>query len=164
MVVCVVVYGGRTGGHRPFDIVVSRVQERFAQRGDEVSVVDVSMGYELRCAPPIPFDIDYTRTLGFGAVRFLLSDPDSTALRLGGLVCLEAGHLRIVPFEELRDAETGRTRIRLVDMTSQHYEVARRYMVRVEREDLLDAEMSRKLADAAKITPDELLETFDSLV
>ena len=145
-------------------ILRRRVQERFAQRGDEVSVVDVSMGYELRCAPPIPFDIDYTRTLGFGAVRFLLSDPDSTPLRLGGLVCLEAGHLRIVPFEELRDAETGRTRIRLVDMTSQHYEVARRYMVRVEREDLLDAEMSRKLADAAKITPDELLETFDSLV
>ena len=95
-------------------ILRRRVQERFVERGDKISIVDVTMGYELRCAPPIPFDIDYTRTLGFGAVRFLLSEPDSSSLRLGGLVCLEGGHLRTVPFEELRDAATGRTRVRLV--------------------------------------------------
>lgn len=46
------------------------VQRSFAARGDRVPVVDMSLGYNLRCAPPIPFDIDYTRTLGYGAVRF----------------------------------------------------------------------------------------------
>ena len=34
-------------------------------------MVAVTLGYELRCMAPIPFDIDYTRTLGYGAVRFL---------------------------------------------------------------------------------------------
>ena len=145
-------------------IIRRRVQERFVQRGDEISIVDVSMGYELRCAPPIPFDIDYTRTLGFGAVRFLLSEPNSPQLRLGGIVCLEGGHLRSLPFEELRDAATGRTRVRVVDTRSQHYEVARRYMTRLEQPDLIDAEMRRKLAAAAKVTPDELQKRFAHVV
>ena len=46
-----------------------RVQRSFAQRGEQISVADVTLGYNLRCAQPIPFDIDYTRTLGYGAVR-----------------------------------------------------------------------------------------------
>ena len=145
-------------------ILKRRVQERFAERGDDISIVDVTMGYELRCAPPIPFDIDYTRTLGFGAVRFLLAEPDDSRLRLGGLVCLEAGHLRGVPFEELSDAATGRIRVRSVDMASPHYEVARRYMIRLEHQDLVDDEMHQGLASAAKVTPDELRERFASVV
>ena len=140
-----------------------RVQERFAQRGDAISLVDVTLGYELRCAPPIPFDIDYTRTLGFGAVRFLLSESSNDRLGPGGLVCLENGHMRLMPFEELRDAATGGTRIRLVDMESQSYEVARRYMIRTESRDLLDPEMLAALASAAKITPDELRDMFAAL-
>ena len=38
-----------------------------------MDIVDQTLGYELRSAPPIPFDIDYTRTLGHGAVKFLIS-------------------------------------------------------------------------------------------
>ncbi|MBI3744337.1 MAG: 6-phosphofructokinase, partial [Chloroflexi bacterium] len=59
------------------------LQRRFAQRKDRVPVVDVTLGYSLRCAPPLPFDIDYARALGHGAVRFLLSDPPSGDLRIG---------------------------------------------------------------------------------
>ena len=136
------------------------VQRRFAERGQPMSIAEVTLGYELRCAPPIPFDIDYTRTLGYGAVRFLLSDQEDELLRYGGLVCLESGHLQVVPFEELRDPHTGRTRVRLVDITSDHYVVARKYMIRLERHDLEDPEMRVKLADAANMTPDAFERKF----
>ena len=145
-------------------ILRRQVQQRFAERGEEMPIVDVTMGYELRGAPPIPFDIDYTRTLGYGAVRFLLSEPADARMQHGGLVCLESGHLRALPFEELRDPATGRTRVRLADIESEHYEVARKYMIRLERGDLEDPEMRAKLAQAASMTPEELDNRFGPIV
>ncbi len=158
-------YGHIRLGEIPLATILKReVQRRFAERGDKVGIVGVTLGYELRCAQPIPFDIDYTRTLGYGAVRFLLSEPDDERLRYGGLVCLEGGHLKVLPFDELRDPETGRTRIRTVDVTSEYYRVARQYMIRLEPQDLENEEMKRKLAEAAKLTPEELERRFAPVV
>lgn len=134
----------------PLATIISRqVEGWFAERGITRKIVDVTIGFELRSAPPIPFDIDYTRTLGYGAVRFLLSDPPDERLSYGGLVCIDQGHLQVLPFEELRDATTGRSRIRVVDTGSQHYEVARKYMIRLSRDDMRDPEMRTRLARAA---------------
>ena len=36
--------------------VKSDVQMRLEQRGIKVTIVDKTIGYELRCAPPIPYD------------------------------------------------------------------------------------------------------------
>ena len=140
------------------------VQRRFARRGDPIAIVDVELGYELRCARPIPFDIDYTRTLGYGAVRFLLSEPATEDLRQGGFVCLEGGRLQVLPFADLRDPSTGRTRVRLVDAQSEHYNVARDYMIRLERRDLADAEMLQRLAAAAGMTPEGFRAAFGDVV
>ena len=141
------------------------VQRRFAERGDRMSIVDVPLGYALRCADPIPFDIDYTRTLGYGAVRFLLSDTaEEDSLRYGGMVCLESGRLRVIPFEEMRDPATGRTRIRSVDVESEHYKVAREYMIRLKPEDLRDPKTLSRLAEAALTTTEVLEERFASVL
>ena len=99
-------------------MIKQRVQRRFAARGEKIAVTDVTLGYELRCAQPIPFDIDYTRTLGYGAVRFLLDEPWDERLVRGGFVTLDGVNLKTLPFEELIDPETGRTRVRLVDLNS----------------------------------------------
>jgi 6-phosphofructokinase 1 len=81
-------YGHIILGDIPLATILKRnIQKRFAARGERIPIVDVTLGYELRCAPPIPFDIDYTRTLGHGAVRFLLAEPADENLRYGGLVC-----------------------------------------------------------------------------
>ena len=141
-----------------------RVQQRFAQRGEQISVADVTLGYNLRCAQPIPFDIDYTRTLGYGAVRFLLSEPADTKLLQGGLVYLERGHLKTMPFEELRDPVTGRTGIRMVDIHSPHYEVVRKYMIRLEPGDLEQPEMRAKLAMAAGMESSEMERRFAPII
>ena len=154
-------YGNlRLGDIQLATIIKRDIQQRFALRGEELSVADVTLGYELRCAPPIPFDIDYTRTLGYGAIHFLLSEPTDERLRYGGLVYLDSGRLHILPFDEMRDAATGRTRIRLVDIDSEHYNVAREYMIRLEPPDLQDPKMLAKLAAAANTTPQEFERAF----
>ena len=136
------------------------VQRRFAERGQEVAIADVTLGYELRCAQPIPFDLDYTRTLGHGAVRFLLSDQHDGELRYGGLVCLQDGNIKVLPPDQLRDPETGRTRVRHVDVQSEYYEVAREYMIRLEKNDLEDPVRLANLAEAAEMTPREFRDRF----
>lgn len=152
-------------GEIPLATILKReIQRRFAERGEKMTIVDVTLGYELRCAPPIPFDIDYTRTLGYGAVKFLLSEPKDDKVKQGGMVCLVSGRLEILPFDELRDPVTGRTKVRLVDINSEHYKVAREYMIRLEREDLENPEMLEKLANAAKMTPEEFKKKFASVV
>ncbi len=158
-------YGHIRLGEIPLGTLLKReVQRRFASRGEAISIADVILGYVLRSAPPIPFDIDYTRTLGFGAVRFLLSEPAEERVRKGGLVYLEEGHLSVLPFEELRDPNTGRTRVRLVDLQSEHYHVARCYMIRLEQHDLENEDMLAQLSKAAKMSTQELTERFGPLV
>lgn len=144
-------------------MIKQRVQRRFQARGQKVQVTDVTLGYELRCTQPIPFDIDYTRTLGYGAVRFLLDEHDDPRLREGGFICLDGVDLKVLAFEDLKDPATGRTRVRLVDVGSQSYRVARDYMIRLEATDLTDEATARRLADAAGLTPEALRAEYGRL-
>ena len=149
----------------PLEKVLKReIQHRFQQRGEAIGVVDRTIGYELRSASPTPFDVDYTRTLGHGAVRGLLSVTEANRRTDGGLVCLENGQTKIVPFEELRDPVTQRTKVRRVDIDSEGYQVARDYMIRLEKADLANPEMKLQLATAANMTPDEFVARFAHVV
>jgi 6-phosphofructokinase len=144
-------------------IIEREMVRRFAERGEVLPLVSVTLGYELRCAAPIPFDIDYTRTLGYGAVRFLLGEG-GTPTPSGGIVCLENGRLRVLPFEELQDPDSGRIRTRMVDTNSEHYMVAREYMLRLGRNDLEDRTASGKLAEAAGMEVADFVTRFSPLV
>jgi len=139
-------------------ILKREIQKRFAERGEKMAIVDVTLGYELRCARPIPFDIDYTRTLGYGAVQFLLGKIASNMK--AGMVCLDQGRITILPFEAFTDPETGRSKVRLVDLNSEHYKVAKSYMIRLTKKDLEDPVMLSKLAAVAKMTPEQFRERF----
>jgi ATP-dependent phosphofructokinase / diphosphate-dependent phosphofructokinase len=144
-------------------LIKQRVQRRLAARGQKVPLTEVTLGYELRCTPPIPFDLDYTRTLGDGAVHFLLREPDNDALREGGFVCLDGVHLNVLPFDELRDPATGRTRVRLVDVDSEYYRVARDYMIRLNMQDVEGTESCRRLAEVAGMTPEDFRSEYLNL-
>ena len=136
------------------------VERRFAERGEVMGIVDLTLGYELRSAAPIPFDIDYTRTLGHGAVRFLLSDSGDERTAQGAMICVVDSQLKAVPFEDMRDPKTGKTAIRMVDTNSLYYDVARRYMIRLEAADLEDDEMLGRLAAEASMSPDAFKRRF----
>ena len=158
-------YGHISLNDIPLAIILRRqVQQAFAARGEQVPIIDVTLGYHLRCAPPIPFDIDYTRTLGYGAVRFLLSDTDDERLRYGGLICQVDGERKVLGFDELRDPETGRIRVRKVDIHSEYYAVAREYMIRLEPEDMNNESMKSQLAQAANMSSKEFEHAFAGVV
>jgi ATP-dependent phosphofructokinase / diphosphate-dependent phosphofructokinase len=116
------------------------VRKRLAELSVETVVVPKDIGYELRCAKPVPFDVEYTRTLGYGAVRYLLAGGS------GALIALSGGHVVPVSLSDLLDPATGRVRVRLVDVTTEAYEVARKYMIRLEHEDLVEPRLSRLAA------------------
>jgi ATP-dependent phosphofructokinase / diphosphate-dependent phosphofructokinase len=139
-------------------ILCDVVSQRLAERGITTKFRDIKLGYELRCADPVPFDIEYTRDLGYGAVRFL-ADGGSNAM-----VVLEDNRRRFIPFEQMRDPDTGRTRVRNVDVTSESYQVARRYMQRLSPKDFDDRDDIERLARAANCSPREFVEQFGPLV
>lgn len=41
-----------------------------------------NIGYELRCADPIPFDLEYARDLGYCATKYLLEGGTAAMRRL----------------------------------------------------------------------------------
>ena len=158
-------YGAVRLAEVPLAMILRRqVQQHFAARGEPISIVDTTLGYELRSAQPIPFDIDYTRSLGHGAVGFLLSRPHDESLRNGGLVCLDRGNLRALPFDSLRDGDKGRNRVRLVDLASEHYISARQYMIRLDTDDFIEPDRLDSLAEAAHVTRNEFLRDFGPTV
>jgi 6-phosphofructokinase len=95
----------------------------------KVNVVAKDIGYELRCADPVPYDLEYTRDLGYCAAKYLFSGGHSA------MVSLQGGNFVPIPFPQLLDPQTGRTRVRMVDIKSTRYAIARRYMIRLRRDD-----------------------------
>ena len=116
------------------------VRARLTEIGIDATVVPKDIGYELRSAKPIPFDAEYTRTLGYGAVRYLLGGGS------GALIALAGGRIVPVTLDEMLDPKTGRIRVRLVDVTTESYEVARTYMIRLEASDFTEPRLSRLAA------------------
>jgi len=140
------------------DVVKVRLRQRLAQLGLQTALVSKDIGYELRCADPIPFDMEYTRDLGYCAAQYLL-DGGTDAM-----VMLVDGRFQPLPFNQMLDPRTGRTRVRLVDVRSEQYEIARRYMVRLRPEDLDDANSLGALAAVVHLPPDEFRRMFGYLV
>ncbi len=135
-------------------VLKKRVTQSLKDLGLEIRIISNNIGYELRCAPPIPFDCEYTRNLGYGVVKFLLAGGT------GAMVTLQGG--RIVPlyFEDILDPRTGKTRIRLVETGTETYEVARKYMIRLERADLEDQEFLQKMASFTNLSPEKFKERY----
>ncbi|MEI6157850.1 MAG: 6-phosphofructokinase, partial [Atribacterota bacterium] len=134
------------------DILKREIEARYQERGLKTTIVTKDIGYELRCMDPNPFDIEYTRELGFGAVDFMLSDDYSVDIKEGGaLISLLEGKLHPIPFAELMDLESGKKTIRLVDMKSYSYKVGRAFMTVMEKADLANPEMLTRLARAANL-------------
>ncbi|HEY7281297.1 MAG TPA: diphosphate--fructose-6-phosphate 1-phosphotransferase [Actinomycetota bacterium] len=141
-------------------VLAKLVKERFAARGRKVTIEGTNIGYELRCAPPIPFDIEYTRDLGYGAVEYLRDARATGSEDPGAMITIREGHMEALPFGSFSDPETGRVRVREVNVASHSYRVAREYMIRLEQADLDDPAALSALASAAGMTPGAFRERF----
>jgi ATP-dependent phosphofructokinase / diphosphate-dependent phosphofructokinase len=102
--------------------------------------------------------MEYTRDLGYCAATYLL-DRGRDAM-----VTIVDGHFVPMPFSQMLDPATGRTRVRLVDTDSEQYQVARHYMVRLNRADLDDPHALARMAGVVHLTPEAFRARFESVV
>jgi len=139
-------------------VLKDRVAARLRARQVDVTIVAKDLGYELRCAAPGAHDIQYCRSLGYWATRFLL-DGGSNAM-----VTIQAGRLVPIPFGLMLDPKTGKVRVRYVDVDSEMYQTLWAYMIRLKPEDFDDPATRAALARAGNLDERELVERFGPLV
>ncbi|WP_182187737.1 diphosphate--fructose-6-phosphate 1-phosphotransferase [Pectinatus frisingensis] len=119
------------------EILKEAIVNEMKQLGIKLSIVDKEIGYELRCAAPIAYDIDYTTMLGYAAVQFLLKGGS------GAMISVQGSRAIPMYFEELKNPTTGKTFVRKVNIDSVSYKIARSFMQRLEREDLDNPEIAK---------------------
>lgn len=150
-------------------ILKNLVERRFTARGESFTIVHKTVGYELRCAPPVAFDCDYVKNLGYGAVEFLLNPNEQSTKIDGALVCIVNAELQYLKFTDLIDPKTKKTSVRAVDVGKPSYKVAREYMIRLEKEDFATPALLEKLACAASnpekpISAEQFKKQFEPVV
>ena len=139
-------------------VLKAAVAARLREFGIKTTIVAKNIGYELRCADPIPMDLDYTRDLGFCAARYVHAGGSAA------MISIQAGQFVPIPFERLMDPETGRAKVRLVDINSSRYRIAYRYMLRLRRDDFDDAGELANLAATAGTSTEAFRAAFGYVV
>src|SRR5580698_1289212 len=104
------------------------------------TIVSKDLGYELRCADPIPFDLEYTRDLGYSAARYVIGGGS------GALVSMQDGKFVPMRFDDIMDKATGRMRVRMVDVSMEPFKIARSFMVRLGKADFDEPALAEGLA------------------
>lgn len=135
------------------DTLKQAVLQELSMLGIKMTIVGKEIGYEVRCAPPNAFDIEYTRNLGFAAFDFLQSGGTDA------IITIQNNQIVPLPFATILDAVTGRTHVRMVNIDSIQYRIARKYMIRLEKQDFLSNNF-KKMALLVKLAPDEFIRKF----
>jgi ATP-dependent phosphofructokinase / diphosphate-dependent phosphofructokinase len=139
------------------DVLRREVTKGMKALGLATSIVSKNVGYELRCADPIPFDMEYTRDLGYCAAQFLL-DGGTAAM-----VSIQNGRFTPIAFKQMLDPASGRAKVRMVDITAQSYQIARQYMIRLSDEDFKDVVTLSRYATLAGLSPEAFRSRFQSV-
>jgi 6-phosphofructokinase 1 len=140
------------------EMLKDRVAERLVTFGIKVKLSTKKVGFELRCVDPIPVDMEYARDLGYCAAKYLLEGGSAV------MISIQGGQFVPIPFSTLEERSTGRARVRLVDINSARYAIARRYMIRLRRDDFSDPHQLAKLAAATNLSEEEFRKEFESVV
>jgi len=161
--------GDHVGNLMPFE--PARLRELVLARAEPAGIGMSPIGGLLRpvgaaedaglivcCAPPGAHDIQYCRSLGYWATRFLLEGGSNA------MVTIQAGRLVPIPFGLMLDPKTGKVRVRYVDVESEMYQTLAAYMIRLKAEDFDTPESLAALAKAGNLSETELLARFGPLV
>lgn len=140
------------------EILKAKVQERLKEFGIKSTIVAKNIGYELRCADPIPFDMEYTRDLGFSAAQFILEGGS------GAMVSIQNGRFVPLYFKDIIDPATQKTKVRMVDPASESFYIARKYMLRLNQADFDDPHELAKLAATIGVSIEKFRELFGYVI
>jgi len=139
------------------DILKKALRKELLKLGIDLRLINKDLGFELRCADPIAFDIDYTRSLGEAAVDFLLSGGSQAT------ITIQQNQAVPIPFAEMMDPQTGRTEVRTVNIDSFTYRSARKFMIRLAPEHATNELLLAQMAAQTNLSPDAFKARFGYL-
>ncbi|MBN2400842.1 MAG: 6-phosphofructokinase [Spirochaetes bacterium] len=97
--------------------LVNKVKDKYRERtGSEIKITAKQIGYETRAGSPISFDVVLGSMLGYGAYKFFAEKNFGTMVSVNDNFDLVA-----VPFKDLIDPETLKTKLRSVPKGSDFY-------------------------------------------
>lgn len=140
------------------DILKKEVDKELAACGHKMKIVKQMLGYELRCAPPCAFDIEYTRILGRAAVDFLLGGGTNA------IITLQHGEIVPIPYHEMINPETGRTTVRMVNTDSLRYKSVYQFMTRLKPGHNQDEALLEKMAGLAGMSVEGFKKRYHHLI
>jgi len=140
------------------DILKRALRRQLRDLGIDVRLISKDVGYELRCADPIAFDIDYTRSLGEAAVAFLVKGGTNAT------ISIQQNQMVPIPFDQMMDPETGRTEVRQVDVDSFTYRSAYKFMIRLKPKHAGNEMLLARMAAQTNISLNEFKARFGYLV
>jgi ATP-dependent phosphofructokinase / diphosphate-dependent phosphofructokinase len=140
------------------DVLRNAVRAEMKKLGIDMRMVSQNVGYELRCADPSPYDIDYTRAIGQAATEFLMGGGSHAT------ITIQQGKVVPIPFDTMMDPQTGRTEVRMVDVDSAQYHSATKLMVRLAAENADDDLLISRMAGLTNLTPDQFMARFGYLM
>jgi 6-phosphofructokinase 1 len=140
------------------DILKKELDKELEVLGIQTRFVKHVLGYELRCAPPTAFDIEYTRSLGSAAIVFLLKGGTNA------IITLQHNQIVPIPYDEMINPETGRTEVRMVDTNSFRYQSSYQAMTRLKPECADDGLLFERLAVFTKLSGRQLKDRYGYLI
>ena len=140
------------------DILKKALRKQLRELGIDVRLISKDVGYELRCADPIAFDIDYTRSLGEAAVTFLAEGGTNAT------ISIQQNQMVPIPFDQMMDPETGRTEVRQVDVDSFTYRSAYKFMIRLKPKHAGNEMLLARMAAQTNISLNEFKARFGYLI
>jgi len=140
------------------DILKKALRKQLRKLGIDMRLISKDVGYELRCADPIAFDIDYTRSLGEAAVAFLVEGGTNAT------ISIQQNQMVPIPFDQMMDPETGRTEVRQVDVDSFTYRSAYKFMIRLKPKHAGNEMLLARMAAQTNISLNEFKARFGYLI
>ncbi|KAA3618948.1 MAG: 6-phosphofructokinase [Calditrichaeota bacterium] len=140
------------------EILKAKVQKRLAEFGIKTTIVAKNIGYEVRCADPIPFDMEYTRDLGYSAADYIINGGNAA------MISIQEGKMVPMHFKDIVDKKTGKTAVRMVNINSTNYKIGRKYMIRLNAEDFEDPHELSKYAATAGVTLEGFRKEFSYVI
>jgi 6-phosphofructokinase 1 len=67
-------------------------------------------------------------------------------------------------FQDMLDPKTGKTKVRLVNVDTESYKIARRYMLRLRKDDFDNADQLAKLAKTVDLSVEDFRNEFSHVV
>ena len=140
------------------DLLKQELERNLEELGIRLRLVRHILGYELRCATPNSYDVEYTRLLGEAAVSFLIAGGTNA------IITLQSHQAVPIPYDQMIDPETGRTEVRMVDMNSYRYQSAYKFMTRLKPEFAGDEELVARLAELTNLSVEAFKSRFGYLM